>query len=92
MVDKPIISIIIVNYNVRDFLEQSLISVRRALKNISSEIIIVDNASIDGSVAMLKQRFSDIHVIESKKIEPKKMFQKQMTLRKNLVLKLVSPK
>jgi len=59
------ISVIIVNYNVKDFLEQALLSVRKALQEIPSEIIVVDNASIDGSVQMLKERFPDIHLIES---------------------------
>lgn len=58
-----IISVIIVNYNVKDFLEQSLESVKRALKDINSEIIVVDNNSVDGSVQMLDERFPDTHVI-----------------------------
>ena len=62
-----LLSVIIVNYNVKDFLEQALISIRRALQNIQSEIIVVDNASVDGSVQMLKERFPDVHLIESKK-------------------------
>jgi len=59
------ISVIIVNYNVKDFLEQALISLKRALKDISSQIIVVDNASIDGSVQMLKERFPDVKLIEN---------------------------
>ena len=62
-----LISIVIVNYNVREFLEQAINSAKKALKGIPSEIIVVDNASIDGSVTMLKQRFPDIELIESKK-------------------------
>ena len=54
------ISIIIVNYNVKDFLEQALISIKRSLKGISSEIFVVDNASSDESIPMLKDRFSEI--------------------------------
>ncbi|HES58907.1 MAG TPA: glycosyltransferase, partial [Caldithrix sp.] len=65
MSENIVISVIIVNYNVREFLEQALISVKKALKNISSEIIVVDNASIDGSVTMLKQRFPNVKLIES---------------------------
>ena len=67
MEKNTVISIIIVNYNVREFLEQALISVKKALKNIPSEIIVVDNASIDGSVHMLKQRFPEIKLLENKK-------------------------
>ncbi|MGD9488977.1 MAG: glycosyltransferase [Calditrichaceae bacterium] len=64
---KVIISIIIVNYNVRDFLEQALISVKRALEDIASEIIVVDNASIDGSTQMLRNRFPEVRLIENDK-------------------------
>jgi len=59
------ISIIIVNYNVKDFLEQALLSVERALKNIDSEIIVVDNASVDASVQMIKERFPKVKLVES---------------------------
>ncbi|RMH65684.1 MAG: glycosyltransferase [Calditrichaeota bacterium] len=61
----PEISIIIVNYNVRDFLEQCLISVRRALRAIEHEIIVVDNNSVDGSVAMLRERFPEVTLLAS---------------------------
>lgn len=60
------LSVIIVNYNVRHFLEQCLISARKAAAGRSIEIIVVDNHSLDGSVEMLKERFSDIRLIESK--------------------------
>jgi glycosyltransferase involved in cell wall biosynthesis len=43
------ISVIIVNYNVREFLRQSIVSLNKSLRDISSEIIVVDNASDDGS-------------------------------------------
>ncbi len=61
------ISIILVNYNVKDFIEQALISIKRALKGISSEIFVVDNASIDGSVQMLRRRFPEVQLIENNK-------------------------
>lgn len=61
------ISVIIVNYNVKDFLEQCLESVQRSLKDISSEVIVVDNNSIDGSVQMVKKRFPSIKLIENEK-------------------------
>lgn len=65
MENNPIISVIIVNYNVRDFLEQALISIRRALEDIPSQIIVVDNNSIDDSVAMLHERFPEVTCIVS---------------------------
>ncbi len=61
------LSIIIVNYNVQHFLEQCLHSVYKAARNVSSEIFVVDNNSVDGSVAMVKEKFPDVHLIENKK-------------------------
>ncbi len=61
------LSIVIVNYNVQHFLEQCLHSVRKASENISTEIFVVDNNSVDGSIAMVKQKFPEAHVIENKK-------------------------
>lgn len=60
------LSVIILNYNVRYFLEQCVLSVQSALENIDSEIIVIDNNSQDDSCAMMKQRFSDIQLIENK--------------------------
>ncbi|HAF31002.1 MAG TPA: glycosyl transferase family 2 [Bacteroidales bacterium] len=59
-------SIIIVNYNVKHFLEQCLISVFNAIKNIEAEIFVVDNNSVDGSCAMIKERFPTVNLIENK--------------------------
>jgi GT2 family glycosyltransferase len=59
-------SVIIVNYNVRHFLEQCLASVTKALLQIESEIIVVDNASVDDSVRMIRQLFPQVKCIESK--------------------------
>jgi len=59
------LSIIIVNYNVRDFLMHSLESIQRAVVNFSHEIFVVDNASVDGSVEMVKNRFPDVNLIEN---------------------------
>jgi len=60
------VSIIIVNYNVRDFLHHALISLQKATKGIRSEIIVVDNASDDGSTEMLRKRFPNVTLIASK--------------------------
>ncbi len=60
------ISIIIVNYNVEHFLEQCLHSVRKALKRVSGEVFVVDNASVDGSVQMVKDKFSEFILLDNK--------------------------
>lgn len=59
------LSIVIVNYNVQHFLEQCLISVKEAIRDIDAEVIVVDNNSVDASVSMLKERFQWIRLIES---------------------------
>ncbi len=60
------LSVIIVSYNVKYFLEQALQSVLRASKGLDSEIWVVDNASSDGSVAMVRERFPEIQLIANK--------------------------
>ena len=60
------LSIIIVNYNVKYFLEQCLISIRNASKEIKSEIFVVDNNSVDGSVKMVKEKFPEVKLVENK--------------------------
>jgi O-antigen biosynthesis protein len=53
------LSIIIVNYNVKHFIEQCIASVLAASKDISTQILVVDNASNDDSVAYLQRQFGD---------------------------------
>ena len=48
------LSIIIVNYNVKYFIEQCLHSVHRAIKDIEAEVFVVDNNSVDGSCPMIR--------------------------------------
>lgn len=54
------LSIVIVSYNVKHFLEQCLHSVRAAISGIDTEIFVVDNASVDGSVKMVKEKFPEV--------------------------------
>ena len=60
------LSVIIVNFNVEYFLEQCLLSVYRALKDIPSEVIVVDNNSIDNSVEVVKKKFPKVNLVENK--------------------------
>lgn len=57
------LSIIIVNYNVRYFIEACLHSVEKACKNIEAEIFVVDNASTDDSKLALPKLFPNVHFI-----------------------------
>jgi GT2 family glycosyltransferase len=60
------LSVIVVNYNVKFFLEQCLISVRNALKGIESEVFVVDNASADGSCQLVRERFPEVNLISNR--------------------------
>ena len=60
------LSVIILNYNVRHFLEQCVLSVQKATQNFNAEIIVVDNNSPDDSCQMMKERFPDVILIENK--------------------------
>lgn len=60
------LSIIIVNYNVRHFLEQCLTSVYKAIPNISVEVFVVDNNSSDDSLDMVRAKFPDVYIIHNK--------------------------
>ena len=60
------LSIIILNYNVRHFLELCLKSVEASLVNIDAEIIVVDNLSSDNSCDMVKQMFPHVKLIQNK--------------------------
>lgn len=57
------LSIIIVNYNVRFFLEQCLHTVQKALTSIEGEVLVVDNASEDGSRSYLEPLFPNVNFI-----------------------------
>ncbi len=59
------LSIIIVSFNVKYFLEQCLHSVEAACKNIEAEIFVVDNASTDNSIEYLQPKFPFIKFIKN---------------------------
>lgn len=63
---NPKVSVIIVSFNVRGFLENLVTSLRHALDGIESEIIIVDNSSDDDTVDFLKRNHPDIELIENR--------------------------
>ena len=59
------LSIVIVNYNVKYYLEQCLLSVERALMGIQGEVFVVDNGSMDGSMEYLRSKFPWVYYIEN---------------------------
>ena len=60
------LSVVIVNYKVKYFLEQCLNSIEQAARGIDHEIIVVDNASNDGSTEYITARFPNVKWIASK--------------------------
>lgn len=63
----PDLSVVIVNYNVREFLEQTLRSVARASRRLRVETFVVDNNSVDGSVPMVRSHFPEVHLIANER-------------------------
>jgi GT2 family glycosyltransferase len=60
------LSVIIVNYNVKYFLEVCLHSVSKAIRGMDAEMIVVDNNSQDDSCAMVRDKFPDVVLIENR--------------------------
>lgn len=60
------LSVIILNYNVRYFLELCIKSVQAAIQNIEAEVIVIDNNSSDDSCNMVQRLFPEITLIENK--------------------------
>lgn len=60
------LTVVIVNYNVKYFLEQCLHAVQRAMEGLEVEVYVVDNNSVDGSVGEIRQKFPWVLLIENK--------------------------
>lgn len=57
------LSVVIVNYNVKYFIEQCLHSVLTAVEHLDAEVFVVDNNSVDGSVEMIVEKFPQVKLI-----------------------------
>jgi O-antigen biosynthesis protein len=60
-----LLSIVIVNYNVKYFIEQCLHSVKKAIEGIETEVFVVDNNSVDGSCNHIRERFPWVKLIDN---------------------------
>jgi hypothetical protein len=65
MTSPPDLSVVVVNWNTRDLLKQCLHSVRETVGELNVESIVVDNASTDGSSAMVRREFPEVRLIEN---------------------------
>lgn len=61
----PDLSIIIVNYNVKEFILNSLDSIKKSSDGFEVETIVIDNASKDGSVEAIAKQFPEVNLIAS---------------------------
>ena len=61
----PDVSVIVVSFNTRAYLARSLVAIPRAAGSLQVEIIVVDNGSADGTLAMLAAEFPQVRVIQS---------------------------
>lgn len=57
---KDLVSVIIVNYNTERLLEECILSIHKYTQDVNYEIVVVDNASSEGSLNNLMNRFSDV--------------------------------
>jgi len=60
------LSVVIVNYNVKYFLEQCLHSVSKAIEGMNAEVFVVDNNSVDGSCRHIREKFPWVRLIENR--------------------------
>lgn len=60
----PDLSIVIVNYNTRDYLRDCLASIEAQRGDLAVEVIVVDNASKDGSSAMVRAEYPQVRLVE----------------------------
>lgn len=61
------LSVIILNFNTKEYLRSCLQSIKQSKDNLNKEIYVVDNASIDRSAEMVKKHFPEIKLLQSKR-------------------------
>jgi N-acetylglucosaminyl-diphospho-decaprenol L-rhamnosyltransferase len=61
------LSIIIVNWNSKDYLSRALASVEASLRGIDHEVVVIDSGSFDGCEAMLRSRHPEVRFIQSER-------------------------
>jgi N-acetylglucosaminyl-diphospho-decaprenol L-rhamnosyltransferase len=61
------LSIIIVNWNSKDYVKKCLASVFASIRDLRFEVIVIDSASFDGCAEMIRENFSDVRFMQSEK-------------------------
>ena len=59
------LSVIIVSYNVRRYLDQCLQTVQQALEGMEGEVLVIDNASADDTMKVLPQKHTWVKFLEN---------------------------
>ncbi len=67
MKENKYISVVVISFNGMEFIEDCLTTVQNSLENVESEILVVDNGSIDGSVELIEKKFPNIQLIKNMK-------------------------
>ena len=62
---SPDVSVVIVTWNAQRDLPRCLDSLRRHTRSVSLEMVVVDNASSDGTVSMIKSRWPEVRLVEN---------------------------
>ena len=65
MTTSPDLSVLIVNWNSREFLRKCLATIYATTHNLAFEVIVVDNASFDGAAEMVAAEFPEVRFIQS---------------------------
>ncbi|HXQ72658.1 MAG TPA: glycosyltransferase family 2 protein [Pyrinomonadaceae bacterium] len=62
-IQRPDVSVVIVSWNVRDLLQQTLETLYRESRDVSFETVVVDNGSTDGSVELVRESWQQVRLI-----------------------------
>jgi GT2 family glycosyltransferase len=66
---RPDLSVVVASYNTRDLLRECLTTLRGATKGVTTEVIVVDNSSGDGTRTMVEQEFPEVRLLANPKNE-----------------------